>query len=243
MVVSMISQVLGMLIFIVSCSSYDMFVRSRERGTYKPCNPLSQTRLCSIAIQISTAIAIRLAATTLLTSPSHPTPPPIFTMGSIVTPDQSLDRDLAGLLKDVKQRRHSPSAKDHKYLDALETGLLVLDRRGPHPDTQAWGDAIDCVRDVILSPKDDSSRAAETWARSCSDLARELMSRFGPSTIQAARDGCRRIVEDHFGGDGRRIAHVEKKAAFLRNFRNHKVTPGTSSAWAPSRRAQSRRRS
>ncbi|KFH42558.1 hypothetical protein ACRE_067240 [Hapsidospora chrysogenum ATCC 11550] len=144
-------------------------------------------------------------------------------MGSIVTPDHSLDRDLDALLREVKQRRNSPSAKDERYLPTLETGLQVLARRGPNPNTQAWRDAIDYARDVILNPKDDSSRAAETWARSCSDLARELMSRYGPSTIQAAKDGSRRIIDENFGGDGRRIPHVEKKAAFLRNYKSQMV--------------------
>ncbi|KFH41727.1 hypothetical protein ACRE_075500 [Hapsidospora chrysogenum ATCC 11550] len=143
-------------------------------------------------------------------------------MGSIVTPDH-LDKDLNALLREVKQRRSSPLAKDERYLPTLETGLQVLARRGPNPDTQDWRDAIEYGRDVIVNPKDESCRATKTWARSCSDVTKELMSRFGPSTVQAGRDGCRRIAEDYFGGDGRRIAHVGKKASFLRNFKNQKV--------------------
>ena len=111
-------------------------------------------------------------------------------MGSIVTPDHSLDRDLEALLREVKQRRSSPLAKDERHLPTLETGLQVLARRGPNPDTQAWRDAIEYGRDVIMNPKDESCRATKTWARSCSDVTKELLSRFGPSTVQAGRDGC-----------------------------------------------------
>ncbi|KAK8093135.1 uncharacterized protein PG998_014536 [Apiospora kogelbergensis] len=63
-----------------------------------------------------------------------------------------------------------------------------------------------------------NSRAEAYWARSCSKLGNEFLRRFGPSTIQAAHDGCASIISNHYGGERQGIAHVDKKANFLRHW-------------------------
>lgn len=144
-------------------------------------------------------------------------------MGAYISTARSLDKDLRSFEEEVQSLSRTTPFEDARYLPTLGTGLQVLLHRGPHPDTQEWRDAISYARTVIVSPKDDKSRLTSVWKRSSSDIARELMGRYGPSTLKAAREGCERIISENFGGDKQKVPHVDKRANFLRNFRDHKV--------------------
>jgi hypothetical protein len=104
-----------------------------------------------------------------------------------------------------------------QYRETLQNGLKGLLGQISIPDNQAWQDAVQYARAVIKSPEDSHERAKSSWNRSCSELHRELLTRCGPATLEAARAGCSRIVSDHYGGDRSRVSHVDKKASFMRH--------------------------
>ncbi|KJZ71007.1 hypothetical protein HIM_09618 [Hirsutella minnesotensis 3608] len=133
---------------------------------------------------------------------------------------QTLDKSLEQILSSIES---IDATAGHPYASTLKLGLRVLMSHRSSPTDQAWADAIDYARAVIISPRDDTSRAAATWKRSCSDLSRVLLSRYDYNTIQAARDGTVSIIADYYGGDRRRIAHVDKRASFMRNWENQKA--------------------
>ncbi|KAI0396407.1 hypothetical protein F5Y17DRAFT_419905 [Xylariaceae sp. FL0594] len=131
-------------------------------------------------------------------------------------------RDLARLLDTAsddlqcfKLGSYSETFKE-LYEATLKDGLKSLLGTVSHHEP-AWEDAMMYAREVIMAPQDTERRAASLWARSCSEVVRELVKRFGPATIKAARRGAAAVVADHFGGDKRSVAHVNKKASYLRH--------------------------
>lgn len=109
-----------------------------------------------------------------------------------------------------------------QYRDTLRNGLLALLGQ-VSLDNQAWQDALEYARAVIEQPEDNPARANSAWNRSCSDLHRELLTRYGAATIEAARIGSSRIGADHYDGDRLSIAHVDKKASFKRHWHDIQV--------------------
>ncbi|KAI8948601.1 hypothetical protein F4801DRAFT_604141 [Xylaria longipes] len=93
-------------------------------------------------------------------------------------------------------------------------------------NNKAWQDVVAYGREVILAPEDSEERAMAPWARSCSDLHKELLKRFGPETIEAAETGTASIIADHYNGDRLAIPHVNKKASYLRHRHDAKVGAG-----------------
>ncbi|KAI9373393.1 hypothetical protein BJX61DRAFT_533161 [Aspergillus egyptiacus] len=115
-------------------------------------------------------------------------------------------------------------ANPSKPASASETiarGLKVLRGRTEPPFSgQDWEDALAYSRAVIVSPQDTTRRATSVWARSCSNLHKTLLGRFGPDIIEASRAGCRRVISDLYGGDRTKIAHVDKRANFKRHWQD-----------------------
>jgi hypothetical protein len=105
------------------------------------------------------------------------------------------------------------------YKRTLRLGLEGLLGKVSVPNSQAWLDAVAYCRAVINSPEDTVRRANSYWVRSCLDINRELLTRYGPSIITAARTGVKDIVSDHFQGQSLKVLHVDKKASFNRNWR------------------------
>ncbi|PWY86603.1 hypothetical protein BO94DRAFT_467021 [Aspergillus sclerotioniger CBS 115572] len=99
-------------------------------------------------------------------------------------------------------------------------GLMLLSEKVERPSGQAWEDAIHYSRAVIISPQDTVRRATSVWARSCSDLHKTLLGRFGPAVIEAARVGCQTVLSTHYNGDGSGVAHVDKRASFKRHWQD-----------------------
>lgn len=56
-----------------------------------------------------------------------------------------------------------------------------------------------------------------------SELYNELIKRFGPQTINAARLGTASIIANYYNGDRQAIAHVNKKASYMRHCHEAKV--------------------
>ncbi|KAL2753072.1 hypothetical protein ACRALDRAFT_1066003 [Sodiomyces alcalophilus JCM 7366] len=132
--------------------------------------------------------------------------------------EQKLDTDLQRCLE-TTDTESDPTIHHPSYVQAMKDGLRLLMRRhDPNIVSQVWRDCIAYCRAVILSPKDHPSRADAPWVRSCSELQTELLSKYGPETIEAGRAGLAALVNDHFGGDANKIPHVDKKKSFLRNW-------------------------
>ncbi|KAE8371680.1 hypothetical protein BDV26DRAFT_121477 [Aspergillus bertholletiae] len=105
-------------------------------------------------------------------------------------------------------------------LRTLQVGLHALLGNVSIPGSQAWEDAVAYCRAVIDDPQDTLLRANSYWTRSCSDINKELLTRFGPGIIAAARKGVVAIVSDYFRGQRLNVPHVDKKASFVRNWQH-----------------------
>ncbi|RDW79120.1 uncharacterized protein DSM5745_05972 [Aspergillus mulundensis] len=115
---------------------------------------------------------------------------------------------------------HVENDLDPQYHRLLQSGLLELtseptERARLRTDLEQ--DVINYCRTVIEAPEDTSRRAKAEWIKSTSAIFKQLMHEFGPEIIDAARRGCEAIVADHYHGDSTSIAHVNKKANFLRH--------------------------
>jgi hypothetical protein len=109
------------------------------------------------------------------------------------------------------------------YARTLKDGLKSL--IGTISKDDAWDDAMIYGREVILTPQDTARMASSPWVRSCSGLAKELIKQFGPETIEAARSGIASIIANHYDGNRQSIAHVNRKASYLRHCKEEKVGP------------------
>ena len=130
--------------------------------------------------------------------------------------NENLQTYMNRLLNDLSIHHKPEEMSLHQK--ALETGLRVLLGHHIVPDTQPWRDLKDYTRAVILCPTDDKSRISSSWIKSTSDMSRELLSRYGPDTVQAAKDGLASLLAESVDGKGEEIPHVDKKANFIRNF-------------------------
>lgn len=145
---------------------------------------------------------------------------------------EQLNEDLFRLFNDVEKnlRLHAlgdySKAYEAMYQDTMRSGIEALLGGTSIPHDQTWDDAIAYAREVIISPKDDEERASSPWARSCSDLHKELLTRFGQETIEAAQLGTASIIADHYAGNRLAISHVNKKASYLRHRDDAKVGAG-----------------
>ncbi|KAI0870410.1 hypothetical protein GGS24DRAFT_510922 [Hypoxylon argillaceum] len=145
---------------------------------------------------------------------------------------EKLNEDLNRLLNNVDVNlglhalgSYSP-AYEAMYKETMRNGLQSLTGTISIVNNQAWDDAMEYAREVILAPKDSSERASSRWTRSCSDLHKELLKRFGPGTIAAAESGTASIIAKHYNGDRLAIPHVNKKASYLRHRHEAKVGAG-----------------
>ncbi|KAJ2987553.1 hypothetical protein NUW58_g4443 [Xylaria curta] len=145
---------------------------------------------------------------------------------------EKLNEGLQQLLENVEAilGRHalgSYSAEyEAMYKATMRSGIESLNGTISIANNQAWGDAISYAREVISAPEDTPERASAPWARSCSDLHKELLKRFGPETITAAQLGTAAIIRNHYNGDRLAIPHVNKKASYLRHRNDAKVGAG-----------------
>ncbi|KAF2972823.1 hypothetical protein GQX73_g692 [Xylaria multiplex] len=112
------------------------------------------------------------------------------------------------------------------YKSTMKNGIDSLIGAISIENDQAWDDAIAYAREVIVNPKDATERASSPWARSCSELHKELLTRFGPETIEAAKLGTASIIKNHYNGDRLSIPHINKKASYLRHRYDAKVGAG-----------------
>ncbi|KAI8628804.1 hypothetical protein F5Y19DRAFT_485170 [Xylariaceae sp. FL1651] len=140
-----------------------------------------------------------------------------------------LNEDLDRLLNNIDNNlgqyalgSYSP-AYETMYKTIMRNGLESLIGTRSIAENQAWDDAMAYGRKVILEPEDSAQRASSPWVRSCSDLHKELLKRFGPETIDAAYSGTAYLIADHYNGDRLAIAHVNKKASYLRHRHDAKV--------------------
>ncbi|KAK5989621.1 hypothetical protein PT974_07875 [Cladobotryum mycophilum] len=115
------------------------------------------------------------------------------------------------------------------YRRLMRSGLLALLEHTSISGRQSWLDAVEYCRAVALDPQDTVQRAHSRWVRSCSDLHQELMTRFGPATVSAARDGSAKLVADHYQGRRLNVSHVDKKA----NFKKYSPTAIVGAAYYP----------
>ncbi|KAF7857028.1 hypothetical protein EAF04_009788 [Stromatinia cepivora] len=138
---------------------------------------------------------------------------------------EKLMEDLALLLDDLDRGREShilgscSTACEAMYKETLRRGLESLIGTILIEDSKTW----EYGRQVILAPQDTERRAASPWVRSCSELHDELIKRFGPQTINAARLGTASIIANHYNGDRQAISHVNKKASYMRHRHEAKV--------------------
>ncbi|KAJ9481858.1 hypothetical protein VN97_g11599 [Penicillium thymicola] len=114
----------------------------------------------------------------------------------------------------------SPLMQVPLFYPKCSQGISCLSGEITIPDSQAWQDAVAYCRSVITAPQDSVSRANSPWVRSCSDISRAQLQRFGPGIIEAARKGTSGIVADHFKGTRLDVPHIDKKQSFYRNLRN-----------------------
>ncbi|KAJ8105791.1 hypothetical protein ONZ43_g7283 [Nemania bipapillata] len=120
---------------------------------------------------------------------------------------------------------YSP-AYEAMYKETMRNGLQALTGAVSIPNSQVWDDAMAYAREVIIAPKDSPERASSHWTRSCSELHKELLRRFGPGTIEAAELGTASIIANHYKGDRLAIPHINKKASYLRHRHEAKVGAG-----------------
>lgn len=138
------------------------------------------------------------------------------------TEAQRLNDELDAILGEINNDS-KPGSHQQMQASVLKLGLSLLKEGGLEKMDQAWANAIEYTRNAIISPKDDSSRATALWTSFCSDVSKELQSRFGPATVQAARDGCKAIADDHLNGNRKLIPHVDKKRSFLQHWRGQSI--------------------
>ncbi|KAI0450976.1 hypothetical protein F5B21DRAFT_528306 [Xylaria acuta] len=145
---------------------------------------------------------------------------------------ERLNEDLAILLKNVDENLglyalgSYSGAYKAMYKATMRSGIESLLGTISIANNQAWSDVVAYGREVILAPEDTAERASSPWARSCSDLHKELLKRFGPETINAAEMGTASIIANHYNGDRLAIPHVNKKASYLRHRHDAKVGAG-----------------
>ncbi|TRX95684.1 hypothetical protein FHL15_003238 [Xylaria flabelliformis] len=143
-----------------------------------------------------------------------------------------LNEDLNQLLKNVDGNLNHYALGSYSgayktiYKATMRSGIESLLGTISIANSQAWEDVVAYGREVILAPEDTAERALSPWARSCSDLHKELLKRFGPETVKAAELGTASIIENHFNGDRLAIPHVNKKASYLRHRHDAKVGAG-----------------
>jgi hypothetical protein len=142
---------------------------------------------------------------------------------------EKLKKDLGRLLDDINNDlgrcglESFSAAYEAMYKTTLKCGLESLIGTVSFANSQAWDDTMAYGREVIHAPEDTVRRAASPWIRSCTELHKELIKRFGPETINAARLGTISIIQSHYDGDARAIAHVNKKASYLRHRHESRV--------------------
>ncbi|KAI1176053.1 hypothetical protein F4777DRAFT_292354 [Nemania sp. FL0916] len=143
-----------------------------------------------------------------------------------------VSQDLAHLLdnidRNLKQNAlgtYSPAFAT-MYKERMATGIRALIGDIYKPNNPAWDDAMSYALEVIIAPKDSAERASSQWVRSSSELNRALLKRFSPGTIDAAKLGTASIIDNFYGGDRLAIAHVDKKASFMRHRDDAKSAAG-----------------
>ncbi|KAI0530350.1 hypothetical protein GGR58DRAFT_239463 [Xylaria digitata] len=143
-----------------------------------------------------------------------------------------LNSDLKRLLNNVNENLELyalgsySSEYEVMYKSTMKNGIDSLIGTISIENNRAWDDAIAYAREVILDPKDTTERALSPWVRSCSELHKELLTRFGPETIEAAKLGTASIIANHYNGDRLSIPHINKKASYLRHRHDAKVGAG-----------------
>lgn len=151
---------------------------------------------------------------------TFPAPPPTTLIDT--TEGERLNNEIDAILNEI-ENDSKPGSPQPMHAHVLKLGLSLLKKEGPVMTDQAWANAIEYSRDAIISPKDDKSRATAAWTSFCSDVSKELQSRFGPSTIQAAQDGCKAIADIRFNGNAMLIPHVDKKRSYLQHWRDQLI--------------------
>ncbi|APA09834.1 hypothetical protein sscle_05g046040 [Sclerotinia sclerotiorum 1980 UF-70] len=145
------------------------------------------------------------------------------------TGKEKLTEDLSQLLdnldRDVKSQIFGScsTACEAMYKETLRCGLESLIGTIFTGDSKTWDDAMEYGRQVILAPQDTKRRASSPWIRSCSELHSELIKRFGPQIINAARLGTASIIANHYNGDREAISHVNKKESYMRHRHKDKL--------------------
>lgn len=145
------------------------------------------------------------------------------------TGKEKLTEDLSQLLdnldRDVKSQIFGScsTACEAMYKETLRCGLESLIGTIFTGDSKTWDDAMEYGRQVILAPQDNKRRASSPWIRSCSELHSELIKRFGPQIINAARLGTASIIANHYNGDREAISHVNKKESYMRHRHKDKL--------------------
>ena len=130
-------------------------------------------------------------------------------MSSLTRTLKELD---AGIGQFASSNLATTSQAQSVYKNIMRNGLRSLLGEIKLPENEAWEDAMDYCREVIQNPQDSAERAASKWTRSYSDLCLELLKRFGPEIVAAARNGCEALARDMYQGNPLSIAHVDKKA-------------------------------
>lgn len=110
-----------------------------------------------------------------------------------------------------EQSHHPRDAAVRAYESQLRSGLSAILGYGPISQKQSWSDALEFARAVIQEPQDTIERSRASWARSCSVIYRELMTRFGQEVRSMAEQGCTQLVNDHYLGERLSVSHVDKK--------------------------------
>ncbi|KAI2643553.1 hypothetical protein GGS21DRAFT_496970 [Xylaria nigripes] len=149
-----------------------------------------------------------------------------------VISDQQLTKELDQFLSDIDSDLERNAVEKYSadfaatYKTIMSNGVKGLNGTLTIENNQVWDDAIVYGREVIADPQDTSVRAASPWARSCSDILKELEKRYGPETIEAGRLGSEAIISKHYNGDRLAISHVDKKASFLRHYQECQIGAG-----------------
>ncbi|KAL5085866.1 hypothetical protein Trisim1_009936 [Trichoderma cf. simile WF8] len=117
-----------------------------------------------------------------------------------------------------EQSHHPRDAAVRAYESQLRSGLSAILGYGPISQKQSWSDALEFARAVIQEPQDTIERSRASWARSCSVIYRELMTRFGQEVRSMAEQGCTQLVNDHYLGERLSVSHVDKKTGFQQTF-------------------------
>ncbi|KJZ75241.1 hypothetical protein HIM_05435 [Hirsutella minnesotensis 3608] len=143
---------------------------------------------------------------------------------------QSLKRDDLKVSNDQTQNGEELNifTWSKAYQEMYLNGLWGLFGQKSVPDHK-WDDAMTYARAIILSPQDSGERAKAYWSRSCSNLNKALLERYGQPIIDVAHSGSITLAK-HFEGRVS-IAHVDKKASFMRHCKEIEVASGF---WPPS---------